>query len=47
LEKINCPEQLSIEVQQYGGHCGFIQNLAAHSWIETKLVQLFEAHLAK
>jgi len=47
LEKINCPEHLSIEVQRYGGHCGFIQNLAAHSWIEPKLVQIFDGHLAK
>jgi predicted alpha/beta-fold hydrolase len=47
LDKINCPEKLSIEVQQYGGHCGFIQSFAAHSWIESKLVQLFEGHLAK
>ncbi len=47
IEKINCPEHLSIEIQAYGGHCGFIQSFAAHSWIETKLVQLFDAHLAK
>lgn len=47
LTKINCPEHLSVEVHQYGGHCGFIQSAAAHSWVETRLVELFEGHLAK
>ena len=47
LTKINCPEHLSIEVQKYGGHCGFIQSAAGHSWIETRLVQLFEQHLTE
>jgi uncharacterized protein len=45
IKRINCPEQLSIEVQRFGGHCGFIQNLAAHSWIEPRLVEIFNSHL--
>jgi predicted alpha/beta-fold hydrolase len=45
LKQINCPEKLSIELQQYGGHCGFIKNLSAHSWIENRLVDLFRGHL--
>jgi predicted alpha/beta-fold hydrolase len=45
IQRINCPEQLSIEIQTFGGHCGFIKNLAAHSWIEPRLVEIFNNHL--
>ena len=45
IDRINRPEQLSIEVQEFGGHCGFIQNLAAHSWVEPRLVEIFNSHL--
>ena len=45
IDRITRPEQLSIEVQEFGGHCGFIQNLAAHSWVEPRLVEIFNSHL--
>ena len=45
LQRINCPEQLTIELQQYGGHCGFIKNLSAHSWAENRLADLFRDYL--
>jgi len=45
LQKINCPEQLTIEVQPFGGHCGFIKNLSAHSWVENRLADLFKGYL--
>ena len=45
IQRINCPEQLNIEIQSFGGHCGFITNLAAHSWIEPRLVEIFNNHL--
>lgn len=45
LQQINCPEKLTIELQEYGGHCGFIKNLSAHSWVENRLVDLFRGYL--
>lgn len=45
IERINRPEQLSIDIQSFGGHCGFILNLAAHSWVEPRLVEIFKEHL--
>ena len=31
---------LRIELHRYGGHCGFIRDLAAHSWAEDRILQL-------
>jgi predicted alpha/beta-fold hydrolase len=45
IQRINRPEQLNIEIQAFGGHCGFIKNLAAHSWIEPRLAEIFNNHL--
>ena len=45
IQRINRPEQLSIEVHPYGGHCGFITNLSAHSWIEPRIVEIFDSYL--
>lgn len=45
IQRINCPERLDIEVHPYGGHCGFITNLSAHSWIETRIVEIFDSYL--
>jgi predicted alpha/beta-fold hydrolase len=45
IQRINRPEQLNIEIQAFGGHCGFIKNLAAHSWVEPRLVEIFNDHL--
>ena len=47
IAKIIKPENLIIEIQENGGHCGFIQDLSAHSWIEPRLVEIFESHLGK
>ena len=46
IEKINRPASLKIEIQPYGGHCGFIKNLAAHSWVEPRLVEILDGYLA-
>ena len=46
LDKINCPEKLNLEVYDYGGHCGFILNMQAHSYMEPRLVELFDGYLA-
>jgi predicted alpha/beta-fold hydrolase len=45
IAKIIKPENLIIEIQDNGGHCGFIQDLWAHSWIENRLVEIFDSHL--
>lgn len=45
IQRINCPDQLSIEIQAYGGHCGFIENFAAHSWIEPRIATIFDRYL--
>lgn len=44
LERIDPIEMLSIEVHRYGGHCGFIESLSARSWVETRIVELFERY---
>ena len=44
ITKINAPQQLTIDVQSHGGHCGFIQNLSAESWIEARLVDIFNGY---
>ena len=38
--RIDPIDNLRIELHRYGGHCGFIQNLAAHSWAEDRILQL-------
>ena len=38
--RIDAIENLRIELHRYGGHCGFIQDLAAHSWAEDRILQL-------
>ena len=45
IAKIIKPENLIIEIQDNGGHCGFIQDLSAHSWVEQRLVEIFDSHL--
>lgn len=40
LLKINCPEKLTIELHQKGGHCGFIKNIKGESWMESYLINL-------
>ena len=45
LARIDANRNLHIETHRYGGHCGFIENLAARSWAETRIRHLIEAHL--
>lgn len=45
LSRIDAPESLKIETSRYGGHCGFIENLAARSWVEDRLLALLEQEL--
>jgi predicted alpha/beta-fold hydrolase len=36
-----CPSpQLQIELTEFGGHCGFIENWRLHSWIDRRIVEL-------
>ena len=45
LARIEPNENLYIETSRHGGHCGFIENLAAHSWVETRIQQILQRHL--
>lgn len=47
IHKINCPDKLNLEVYDYGGHCGFILNMKAHSYMEPRMVELFDGYLHK
>lgn len=35
-------DQLNIEWQRFGGHCGFLQDINLTSWVDRKLVHTFE-----
>ncbi len=45
IDKIAPNNNLHIDVQKYGGHCGFIENLRGDSWIEKRLGAIFLQHL--
>jgi len=45
LARIEPNENLHIETSRHGGHCGFIENLSAHSWVETRIQQILQRHL--
>ena len=45
ITKINKTNFLNIDVQTFGGHCGFIESLNANSWIESYLVDIFKSSL--
>ena len=45
LNKIDCPKTLKLEVYPFGGHCGFIINCKAHSFMEPRLVKIFNSYL--
>lgn len=40
LDRIGAIDRLAIETHRHGGHCGFLENLAARSWIEERLLEL-------
>ena len=45
LDKITCQDKLELEIYPFGGHCGFIMNFRAHSFMEPRLVALFNGYL--
>lgn len=44
LTRIDPIENLHIETHRYGGHCGFLENLSARSWVEGRILQLLRQH---
>ena len=45
LERIGPNEYLHIEISQHGGHCGFIEDLTANSWVEGRILQILQQQL--
>ena len=43
VTKINKTDFLSIDVQRFGGHCGFIESLNTDSWRESYLVNIVKS----
>ncbi|MDC0172160.1 alpha/beta fold hydrolase [Gammaproteobacteria bacterium] len=44
LAKINHCDNLNIEKHRYGGHCGFILDIAGNSWVPQRLTEIFNQH---
>lgn len=42
--RIDPHELLEIDLQRFGGHCGFIKNLAVRSWVEDRLIELLHRY---
>jgi len=40
LAALDPPETVTIDLQRWGGHCGFIQNLRLQSWIEWRVARI-------
>jgi len=38
--EIDKPDCLEIEIQRWGGHCGFIENPSLQSWVERRVAQI-------
>ena len=47
LLRIEPIESLRIETSQYGGHCGFIEDLSARSWVEDRILEVLAQRLHK
>ena len=45
MEKLCENKNIQQEIYEYGGHCGFIENLKGESWLQTRFVMLFERYL--
>ncbi len=44
IERIDRIDRLVVETHRYGGHCGFLEDLAANSWVERRLIESMLAH---
>ncbi len=42
LEQASTKGSLRIEITEHGGHCGFLKNFRLHSWVDDRLLDLFE-----
>ena len=42
IARIDANPQLHIEISPDGGHCGFLENLAAHSFVEGRILQILQ-----
>ena len=45
IMKICRNARLSLEIQDFGGHCGFIDNVWGASWVERRLSVIFKSFL--
>lgn len=46
LKRIDPVDSMQIETYRYGGHCGFIESLAARSWVEERIIQILQSVIA-
>jgi hypothetical protein len=44
FRRIDPIELLDIDIQRFGGHCGFIESLTARSWIETRMIEILHRY---
>lgn len=42
LEKITPNKNLSMQITPHGGHCGFLKNVRLQSWVDDRLLELFQ-----
>ncbi len=40
LERLARPPCLSVEITQYGGHCGYIKNFRMQSWLNQRIAEI-------
>ncbi len=41
VDRLARPPALSIEITDRGGHCGFLRDVSGHSWIDSRMDELF------
>lgn len=44
IKRLTAHPKLTIEITQYGGHCGYLENYSLNSWIDRRLLTLFTNH---
>ncbi len=42
FEDLRLPPCASLDIQRWGGHCGFLENLAGRSWIRRRVCSIIE-----